>query len=230
MVSFKALLLGATVSLAFPSSPNTPPAAAAAPALVHRRDSTPSSEGRHGGFYYRFWEDGKANGQVNYRNGPEGSYTVNWTMCSNFFGGKGWDNGDPRRTISYSGSYQPNGNGWVSVYGWTSDPFVEYYVVESFGTLTPGAAISRPKRMHANGSNYTIGVTRRHAWDEPTLVTQVWSIRDRKRVAGTVDMGLHFDAWEKEFNVTFGKHDWQLVAIEGYYSSGNVSITVQPSL
>jgi len=32
------------------------------------------------------------------------------------------------RAISYAGTYSPNGNWYLTVYGWTTNPLVEYYV------------------------------------------------------------------------------------------------------
>ena len=54
---------------------------------------------------------------------------------------------------------------------------------------------------------------------------QFWSIRTQKRIGGTVTTGNHFKTWEK-YGLKMGSHDYQILATEGYRSSGSASITV----
>jgi endo-1,4-beta-xylanase len=54
-----------------------------------------------------------------YTNGNGGNFNVRWSNNKgNFVGGKGWATGSAR-TITYTGTYQPNGNSYLAVYGWT---------------------------------------------------------------------------------------------------------------
>jgi endo-1,4-beta-xylanase len=54
---------------------------------------------------------------------------------------------------------------------------------------------------------------------------QFWSVRQSKRSSGTVNMGAHFSAWAG-FGMKLGAHDYQIVAVEGYFSAGSADLTI----
>jgi endo-1,4-beta-xylanase len=110
---------------------------------------TSSSTGTSGGYYYSFWTDGA--GSISYENLDGGRYTATWSGDGNWVGGKGWATGSDR-AISFSGTYSPNGNSYLSVYGWTKSPLVEYYVVENYGTYDPSSAATEIGTVDSDGS------------------------------------------------------------------------------
>ncbi|KAJ9136812.1 Endo-1,4-beta-xylanase [Pleurostoma richardsiae] len=189
------------------------------------RSGTPSSTGYSNGFYYSFWTDGGAD--VTYTNGAAGQYSVTWSGNGNFVGGKGWNPGSAR-TITHSGTYSPNGNSYLSVYGWTTNPLIEYYIVESYGTYNPSTGATKKGSVTSDGGTYDIfTATRTNApsIEGTQTFTQFWSVRTSKVASGTVTTANHFNAWAK-LGMNLGTHNYQIVATEGYYSSGSASITV----
>lgn len=193
--------------------------------------ATATGTGTSNGFYYSNWNDGS--GTVTYTNGAAGEYSVSWENAGNFVVGKGWATGTDQ-PITYKGTWD-NGdvNSYLSVYGWTKSPLVEYYIVESFGDYNPSSASDAEKMgtVESDGSTYDIYKTQRV--NQPSIsgtatFNQYWSIRQDKRVGGTVTTKNHFDAWEKA-GMTMGTMDYQIVATEGYQSSGSADITVMSS-
>ncbi|CAG7853260.1 Endo-1,4-beta-xylanase B Short=Xylanase B; AltName: Full=1,4-beta-D-xylan xylanohydrolase B; Flags: Precursor [Serendipita indica DSM 11827] len=187
--------------------------------------STPSSTGYNNGYYYSFWTDGAGN--VNYSNGAGGSYSVTWSGNGNWVGGKGWNPGSAQ-AISYTADYRPNGNSYLSVYGWTTNPLIEYYIVESYGTYNPSSAASKKGTVNSDGGTYDILTTQRV--NQPSILgtstfNQYWSVRQSHRTSGTVTTSNHFNAW-RQYNMNLGSHNYQILATEGYFSSGSATVTV----
>ncbi|KAI4735147.1 endo-1,4-beta-xylanase 1 [Aureobasidium sp. EXF-12298] len=229
MVSFKSLfcaVLAATTALAAPFDLLTEEVDDGNSTLLSKSAGTPSAEGTHNGYFYSWWTDGGGNAQFTLGEGNR--YSVSWQNTGNFVGGKGWNPGTGR-TINYGGSFSPQGNGYLAVYGWTRSPLVEYYVIESFGTYDPSSGAQYKGSFSTDGGNYNVYVstrTNQPSIDGTRTFQQYWSVRQGKRVGGSVTMQNHFNAWAR-FGLNLGQHYYQIVATEGYQSSGSSDIYVQ---
>ena len=188
----------------------------------------PAGTGTHDGFFYSYWTDNR--GYIDYNNGPRGSYSVTWQNVGNFVGGKGWNPGSGNRNVTYSGTWNAaNQNSYVALYGWTRNPLIEYYVVESWGSYNPSTGAQRLGSVTTDGSTYDIYRTQRvnqPSIDGTSTFYQYWSVRQQKRIGGTINVKAHFDAWSRS-GLQLGTHNYQILATEGYQSSGSASITVQ---
>ncbi|TFK35780.1 glycosyl hydrolases family 11-domain-containing protein [Crucibulum laeve] len=228
MVSFTSLLVlcSAVAVLAAPTelanvTRETPEAQ-----LARRATITSSSTGTSGGYFYSLWM--QANTGVTMNIGT-GQYSLSWTSASqNVVGGIGWNPGSAR-TITYSGSFNPNGgNAYLSLYGWTTNPLVEYYITDSYGSYNPSSGLALKGTVTSDGGTYNIYQTVRV--NAPSIngtqtFNQFWSVRTSHRVGGTITTANHFNAW-KSFGMNMGTHNYQILATEGYQSSGSSSLTL----
>ncbi|KKO99257.1 glycosyl hydrolase family 11 [Trichoderma harzianum] len=164
-------------------------------------------------------------GTVNYS--PSGSgFSVNWNTQDDFVVGVGWTTGSSS-PINFSGSFGVNsGTGLLSVYGWSTNPLVEYYIMEDNHAYPAQGTVKGT--VTSDGATYTIYENTRV--NEPSIqgtatFNQYISVRNSPRTSGTVTVQNHFNAWASH-GMNLGAMNYQVVAVEGWGGSGSASLSV----
>lgn len=131
-----------------------------------------------------------------------------------------------RRNINFSGSTTASaGTVLVSVYGWTTNPLVEYYIQE-YSNGQGAAQGSKVGTVTSDGSTYDIW--KHQQVNQPSIqgTSTFWqyiSVRQNKRPGGgTVTTKNHFDAWAK-LGMNLGTHNYQTISTEGWGNAGGNS-------
>lgn len=190
---------------------------------------TENELGNVDGLDYELWKD---QGTTEMTLTGNGTFTCNWSDINNalFRIGRKFD---CTRTwaeigsisVSYGADYFPVGNSYLCVYGWTREPLVEYYVVQSWGNWRPPGAKSIGT-IEVDGSTYDVYETERvnqPSIDGTATFKQFWSVRKGKRTEDTIDLTEHFRRWE-EMGLELGYLYEVALTVEGYQSSGTAKI------
>jgi endo-1,4-beta-xylanase len=175
---------------------------------------------RHCGLTYEFWRDTGGGCMVAEADG----FSMEWNEDNNVLARKGIRPGSGNEVFSYDAVYSADGASFLGVYGWTEDPLVEYYVVDSWGGgRPPGSRGEHMGTVESDGGTYDI--YRAQQVDKPSIdpnVTtfyQYWSVLTSKRSCGTISVRNHFDAWESH-GMDMGSLYEVSFVVEGYMSSG----------
>lgn len=93
---------------------------------------------------------------------------------------------------------------YIGIYGWTTNPCVEWYIVDDrYGTMPFDAYMATQKgTFTTDGESYklfqnkTPGTGGSRCGNGVTQWDQYWSIRQKGRQCGTITISEHFKAWE----------------------------------
>ncbi|KAJ7310894.1 endo-1,4-beta-xylanase [Mycena albidolilacea] len=181
-----------------------------------------------------FWQNFVAGGfDVIFTNIAGGQYEVQWSGSGDFVVGQGFNPGSTSRAMTFSASWGPNpaSASILSVYGWSTNPLVEYYINEEANDFNIGTANSGTTHMGtvvSDGSTYDI-YTHTQV-NQPSIqgtatFQQFLSVRQSKRTSGTVTIQNHVNAWAS-LGMHLGTMNLQIMAVEGLSSSGQATVTV----
>jgi endo-1,4-beta-xylanase len=141
------------------------------------------------------------------------AFTARWNNNNDFLARIGLEFGNSGKTFDQYGTLKADfaftkmgsaGNfSYIGIYGWTTNPCVEWYIVDDrFGTFPFDAFNATQKgtatvdgetyklfqnATNGSGGSRCSGVSQ---WD------QYWSIRQKGRQCGTITISEHFKAWE----------------------------------
>ncbi|KAL2201636.1 family 11 xylanase in complex with inhibitor, partial [Sarocladium strictum] len=182
------------------------------------------------GFTTQYWANDFAS--LNWTSGAAGKFNLTWNngFGGNFVVGKGYR---PSRDMlfNYSGTFDLDRNAWayLTLYGWTRNPLVEWYVIEAMGAHNPSDNRSATLYGHVDSDGATYEVWQKKRTNAPSIdgdntdFQQYWSVRTSMHVGGTINTGNHWRAWE-EMGLELGTHQYMALAIEGQRGSGKADL------
>ena len=182
--------------------------------------------GTNGGYYYQMWSAGTGSACITLNSGN--SYSTSWSGIGDFVAGVGWNPGS-NHTVSFSSSLSASGGTTlVSLYGWSTSPLVEYYVMENYSGSPPTAG-TYMGQVTSDGGTYNI--YEHQQVNQPSIqgtatFEQYLAIRTSPTSSGTITTQNFFNAWASH-GMNLGTLSYQILATESFGGgSGNSSVTV----
>jgi endo-1,4-beta-xylanase len=182
--------------------------------------------GTNGGMYWQMWNNGQGSACITL-NSPN-SYSATWSRIGDFVAGVGWNPGNTN-TKSFTASLSASGGtNLVSLYGWSTNPLVEYYVMEDY-VGSPPTAGTFMGTVTSDGGTYNI--FKHQQVNQPSIqgTTTFWqylAIRTSPTSSGTITFQNFVKAWASH-GMNLGTMNYQIMATEAFGGgSGNDSVTV----
>jgi endo-1,4-beta-xylanase len=219
------LLTGSACALALTTVATVLPGTARAATQICS-NSTGTNDGA---FYSMFVSGGSA--CITLNSGT--SYSTTWSNIGDFVGGIGSNPGSTTANISFSNSLSTSGGGTtlVSLYGWSTNPLVEYYVEENY-VPAGNAAGTFMGTVSSNGGTYDI--YEHQQVNQPSIqgtatFEQYLAIRTSPTTSGTITFSNFVNAWASH-GMDLGTMNYQILATEAFGGgSGSDSVTLGSS-
>jgi endo-1,4-beta-xylanase len=181
----------------------------------------------NGYFYSLYTSSGSATMTFPEASKYPGNYAISWSGVGDMVGGKGWSTGSAQ-TIGYNvGS--AGGYNTISIYGWLTNPLVEYYITE-LGSLYTGNATYKGS-VSSDGHTYN---TYEHEQVNQPSIEGTQTFEQYLDAWGgsstgsnhTVTTSNHFNHW-RNLGMPVGNFNYQILGTEAYNgASGEVNATV----
>lgn len=190
---------------------------------IHKKGSYTSGT-NNGYFYSLYWEGGSAS--ISFPNGG-GNFQINYSNVNDVVGGKGWNPGGTW-TVGYNVGYLSGSYNFVGVYGWTTNPLIEFYVVEK-GDVPGSTTIGT---LSSDGHTYTVRKNRRVNAPSIQGTATFWQYISRWGGAPTgsnqkITMSNHVNYWRNYGGQGFGSFNYMVFGLEAWGGkSGAINATV----
>lgn len=160
---------------------------------------------------WQLWANNASNGSITTFSTP--AFEADWNNAGDFLARIGfeWGNSgksyDTYGTITADFAYKKTGSGggysYIGIYGWSTNPCVEWYIVDdSFNGMpvNPGNT-SNKGTVKIDGGDYILYTrqttgTGGSRCNGVSSWAQYYSIRKTARQCGTISITQHFDAWK----------------------------------
>jgi glycosyl hydrolase family 11 len=167
-----------------------------------------------------------------------GAFTAQWNNPGDFLARIGFwfdetetfdEIGEIGADMSFTRQGSAGGYSFIGIYGWTTDPLVEYYIVEdSFGN-GPAQPFNTQQRgsFNMDGAQYNIYVGDRV--NQPAITgtanfTQVLSVRQTPRQCGHVSISEHYRQWQR-MGINLGQAKEAKILVEAGGGNGSITFT-----
>jgi len=197
------------------------------PGIAHAATQICSNQSNtSGGAYYQMWSNGQGSACITLNSAT--NYSTTWSGIGDFVAGAGWNPGS-NRTINYTSSLSGSGGtALMTLYGWSTNPLVEYYVIENW-VGSPNRAGTLMGQVTSDGGTYDI--IKHQQVNQPSIqgtatFNQYLAIRTSRRTSGTITFGNFVSAWASH-GMNLGTMNYQMMATEAWGGgSGSSSVSL----
>ena len=180
--------------------------------------------GTSGGFFWSLYYTG---GSASITQGSAGNFSSSYSNVGDVVVGKGYNPGSAG-TRGYNVGFVSGSYNTVGIYGWTTSPLIEYYVIE-LGSNTNG---TRVNTVSSDGHTYT---TYTHQQvNQPSIqgTATFWQYLDNWGGSSTgsnhtITMANHINNWKNAGGHGFGSFNYEILSLEAFGNkSGSINATV----